>query len=260
MEVSDLFDNYNRRARLYPALLTLLPFLSTVLAWFPDLLTGSAGAALLTVVNACGLLYLLAELSRSQGQRIQRKLLDRWGGFPTTRMLRHGDTALSSPLKARYHAFLSERTQMPLPTAVEEVADLLAADARYSSALDWLREQSRGSDHALVLNENISFGFRRNLLGMKGWGVLLCAVSLIWPIAVIAIHYDWDQGAKIPELFDTLERLEPVHVGAVILAIITLAAWIWVVTDVWVKEAADNYARRLLASCDVLAARGSAAV
>jgi len=35
IDLGSLFDSYNRQARLYPALIALLPPLITVLAWYP---------------------------------------------------------------------------------------------------------------------------------------------------------------------------------------------------------------------------------
>lgn len=251
MEFLKQFDGYSLKARVYPALLTLLPLISTILAWYPSLLTSNVGAALLTVINACGLLALFAELSRSQGQRAQRKLLDMWGGFPTTRYLRHADNSLPTDTKGRYHRHLATKLGGPLPTEEEERADPKAADSRYSSAIHWLKEQCRGSEHVLILNENISYGFRRNLYGLKPVGILVCLAVIAWTVGVAWAHYPANAAFTWAATFKAAQVLQPVQIGALGLSLIGLSGWLFVVRAGWVKEAAELYAVRLLAACDL---------
>lgn len=250
MEFLKNFDSYDLKARVYPALLAVLPALATVLAWYPDLLTSNVGAAVLTIINTCGLLFLFAELSRSQGQRAQRELLKTWKVLPTTRLLRHSDTTLPKDLKVRYHRHLSTKLGAPLPTAAEEASDPDAADARYRSAILWLIEQCRSPSHFLILNENTSYGFRRNLLGLKPVGVALCMATIAVPLLVASSRYPHEAALVGRWLTDTAHVLQPVQVGACALGLIALSSWLFVVRPSWVKEAAELYALRLLAACD----------
>lgn len=86
IEALKLFDSYNRQARLYPALLALLPAALTALAWFSQLLTGSVGGALVTVVAMRGGLYLLAEVARTAGKKLNHPVAG-WGGWSVHRNL-----------------------------------------------------------------------------------------------------------------------------------------------------------------------------
>ncbi|MDQ7812883.1 hypothetical protein [Brevundimonas sp.] len=244
------FDSYDLKARVYPALLTLLPGLATLLAWHPVLLTSNAGAAVLTIINTCGLLYLFAELSRSQGQRAQRHLLKTWEVMPTTQVLRHADASLDVEVKARYHQHLGGKLGKPLPTADEERADPAAADKRYDSAVLWLMEQCRGPAHVLVLNENTSYGFRRNLYGLKPVGIMACLVSLLVVVFVVVVRNQANGPFQLASLATALRTFTPVQVGAVGLSLIVLLGWLCVVRAGWVLEAGKLYARRLLAACD----------
>lgn len=252
MELFKQFDSYALQARIYPALLTLLPVVATVLAWYPALLTSNTGAAILTVINACGMLSLLSELSRSEGQRVQKVLLKDWAGWPTTRHLRHADNSLSADVKARYHSFLGRKLNAPFPTAAEEAADAVAADRRYASAVFWLKEQCRGPAFALILNENISYGFRRNLLGMKRAGIVVCLGTVSFALGHAWWRHPEPLSLKSWNTLKPLTYMEPVQVGALALGLIALAGWLFVVRRSWVKQSADLYAQRLLAACDSL--------
>jgi hypothetical protein len=142
-----VFDSYGRQARLYPGLLTLFPPLLTLIAWFPGLITSSIGATLLTIASSCGLLYGLAVLSRSQGKRAEKRLLRKWGGWPTTIWLRHKSEYLQPQTLQRYHQFLTTNVpQLSLPTAEEEKLDARNADFAYASGVKWLQEQCRGKE------------------------------------------------------------------------------------------------------------------
>jgi len=52
--------------------------------WFPQLLTGSVGGALVAVVAMCEGLYLLAEVARTAGKKLEPTLLRDWGGCQST--------------------------------------------------------------------------------------------------------------------------------------------------------------------------------
>lgn len=244
------FDSYDLKARVSPALLTMLPAVATLMAWYPGLLTSNVGAAVLTVINTCGLLFLFAELSRSQGQRAQRHLLKEWKVMPTTRILRHNDDSLPSEVKARYHQHLATKLGSALPTAAEETADPAAADARYQSAIYWLMEQCRGPAHFLILNENVSYGFRRNLIGLKPAGILVCIAAIAAVGLVLWTRYPHAGGFVWGAVWTTVSTLQPVQAGALGLSLIALTGWLLVVRSTWVKEAGDLYARRLLAACE----------
>lgn len=246
-------DSYDLKARVYPALLTMLPALAAVLAWYPSLLTSNVGAAVLTVLNTCGLLFLIGELCRSQGRRVQRSLLKTWKVMPTTRLLRHSDQTLPAEAKARYRQHLAMKLGVTLPTAAEEASDADAADDRYNSAIFWLIAQCRGPAHFLVLNENTSYGFRRNLLGLKLVGVTICLVTIAAPTVEMWSRYA-GIGIDGQLIIAAFRTLHPVQVGAFGLSLISLSGWLFVVSEKWVKEAAELYALRLLAACDAPAA------
>lgn len=79
-----IFDAYSRQARLYPALLTLVPPLTLIAALWPDLLTLTSLPGLVGFTAAFGVLYALASFARSRGKQVEKRLLKVWGAWPTT--------------------------------------------------------------------------------------------------------------------------------------------------------------------------------
>ena len=257
MTISRFFDLYILQARLYPALLVLLPALLTVIAWFPGLLTSNLGATLVTLAAACGLLYLLSVLARTAGTRLEGQLLKEWGGWPTTLWLRHADNYLDAHTKVRYHRYLAKNVPgLSLPTAEDERSDPEAADAAYASAVNWLKEQRRDTKkYPLLFKENIEYGFRRNLLGAKPVGMSLSASALVGTV----IGW-WHQFASPhePLTFDATAAVvaglatapNVAVIGASLISVIAIAVWMTRCNRRWVREAGDQYARALLATCD----------
>lgn len=109
---------------------------------------------------------------------------------------------------------------------------------RARSAVDWLLEHSRISAGAsLLLDENISYGFQRNLLGLKPFGIALSVTALV-------VH-----GLLLALAMPTGERLW-LGVAICIPLTIFLFGWVFLVTKGAVAEASLAYAQRLLAFCE----------
>jgi hypothetical protein len=244
-------DPYNRQARLYPALLAVFPAIVSAVAWFPGLLVADIRGLIATVAVSFGVLFLLADISRSRGKALEPSLLQSWGGWPTTAWLRHRDTNLSADTKARYHRLFSERAGVgKLPSSAEEDANLTAADAAYGSAIDWLKEQCRGAEFALVQRENATYGFRRNLLALKPIGIFICFGTVVVSIFVLVTT---KARTRDPAgLIIIIEKSPPAILWSTFLALAVGFVWILGARRSWVRSAADQYARALLASCDNL--------
>src|SRR5215467_15946 len=124
--VAKVTDPYERQARLYPALLALLPLLALLILLYGPRATALTGAV--TVAVSCGGLYLTTNLCRELGKRLEAELYHEWGGKPTTQLLRHRDPTIESVTKRRYHAFLAGKINEPFPNKEQEAANQGAAD------------------------------------------------------------------------------------------------------------------------------------
>lgn len=78
---SQIIDGYERKARLYPALVLLAPVVALTFAFMlPTLSTIKSIAAL---IITCGGAWLLAQLARDEGKKGEPKLYKKWGGTPS---------------------------------------------------------------------------------------------------------------------------------------------------------------------------------
>jgi hypothetical protein len=110
------------------------------------------------------------------------RLYEEWGGKPTTQLLRHRDKTIEAVTKRRYHSYLGAKINVPLPDKNQEAEDPEGADEVYQSAVRWLLNHTRpddGKKFDMILRENVSYGFRRNALGMKPIGLIISTGSLL---------------------------------------------------------------------------------
>ena len=133
-----------------------------------------------------------------------------------------------------------------MPTAAEEAADPAWADDRYRSATEWLKERCREKS-ALVERENASYGFRRNMLGLKVFGTIIAFSSVL---AGLLYLYLLAGSPPLEEFPNVVKQGTAFQFIAIIFAFCMAMFWLFVVTRAWVREGADQYARALLSFCD----------
>lgn len=238
-------DAYERKARLYPAMISLIPAATFLVVHFGLTLKPWAGVGIL---SSFGVFYLLAFMARDLGKRLERILYKEWGGIPTTQIQRHRDTRIDSITKRRYHAFLSKQIGVPFPSKEKEKSDPLAADEVYQSAARWLLDRTRDKQKFyLLFEENIAFGFKRNCLGLKPFSIAISAITIISQL-VTTNTIDLTQGIVLRSF---LEMAFPQKL-VLFLSTVMIAIWSFFFTKNSLKRTAFNYAEMLLRTCDVL--------
>lgn len=234
------FDSYTWKARVLPVFVVLLPVGLVASLWFPNFvfverLVGALAAPF-------GLAMLLSQIGRDFGYRKQPVLWTRWGGPPTTQQLRHRTENSNPVLLKRYHDRLSLlRPDLSLPSTAEETHDPAQADHVYAACVQFLISQTRDrTQFPLLFKENVNYGFRRNLWGLKPFGITLTSACLI-----ASILHAWLLRGSAADLSG--ELLVSVAVSFVLVLFWTL----WV-TQNWVRIPAEAYAARLLECCEQL--------
>lgn len=247
--LAKLPDPYDVRARLYPALLTLFPAMTAVSIAYESLAVRLS--SLLLLAGSIGGLYLLATLAREFGERLEPRLFKLWGGIPTTQLLRHRDTLLEPETKRRYHKFLSAAISTKLPTAKQEKGDPDAADGIYKSSVRWLRDHTRDKTRfGLVFGENVSYGFRRNMLALKPVGVAICAACIL-----VVLVNDGVLNFRASPLINSsaVKAIPETHGFVIAIEVVFAVIWIAFINKNYVRRAAFNYAETLLQACEMLA-------
>lgn len=247
--VAKVTDPYERPARLYPALLALLPLLVMVMLLYGPKATALTGAVAVAV--SCGGLYLTTNLCREMGKRLEERLYREWGGKPTTQLLRHSDPTIESATKRRYHAFLASRINEAFPDEDQEAGNQAAADDLYASGVRWLLNHTRPEDDKkfdLIFKENVAYGFRRNALGVKPFGLIVAIGSSLWVLVVEGVFFG--PNHRFIELAAFSRMSEPAFSSLIVSAVMTIA-WLLFFTKASARTAEFTYAETLLRACDL---------
>jgi hypothetical protein len=235
-------DTYSFQARFVPMLVVVLP--AAVLLGAGIISTARLGVALGAVLTVASAIF--SQLGRDRGKQLEAGLWDSWGGAPTLQRLRYAGATESGSID-RLHARIANVLGDPLPTAEAEASDPAAADRRYSEATR--RLIARTTDHnrfPLVYAENINYGMRRNLLGLRSPGILMAGLTALAGFLLVLLA-----GGN-------LEQRTGRYVPALGVAIVELAFWIAIVSPNWVRPTADAYADRLMESLELLHDIGAA--
>lgn len=232
-DITKLTDPYERKARLYPALLCILPIAVAISVSFPVIYSTLSG--LVALVAAFGGLQLLSHLARDRGKKLENRLFNEWGGRPSVSIFRHGDSLIPKPVKLRYHELLSERTGISGPSAESEISNSSNADEIYSAWSYYLRTKTRDSKkYSLLFKENINYGFRRNLMGLR-WH---CLSSGVLGLGIVVIP-------NMPSV-----EFTQIEWSIVVLNALYILVFLLIVKGAWVKIIAVEYAKRLAEAVD----------
>jgi hypothetical protein len=231
-------DAYSIKARYYPALLAIIPGLAALailISWSRFGLTTIVASTAIPV-----LVFASADIARRIGKRIEERIYQE-SGKPSVRMMRYSDDTFDVASKEQYRAFYASKINQTVPTEAAEKANPEAGDAFYERGGAWLRENTRDvKKFSVLFAENITYGFRRNLFGLK-WPALVLNLFLV----LLCGFFLYRRMPLDPE-DDTTMRL----VVVVVLAIVHSLYMGFGVTKQGVVDASRIYARQLILSCE----------
>lgn len=175
----NLSDEYERRARFLPAVLSLLPLTPLVMSVGLDAF-GLIGALLAGTGIAAVLSVGLSHMASACGNRLQRSIWPRWPhDSPTNLWLRPSNTHLSQQQKKLLYDSIKRLTALDIE-AVREGKDNQQIELVINDAVARLRNRLWGTKEASRLRiHNIDYGFTRNLTGLRPVWITLAALSFV---------------------------------------------------------------------------------
>ncbi len=227
------FNTYSLKARVYPSVIVLLPCFILAIVYVTNV---ELYYHYLTSFACFGIFsFVLSQIGRDNGKKKENRLFKYWGGKPTSMILRHSNDHLDIHTKKRFHAKLEQTIPyIKIPTHEEEMENLQAADAIYDSCTKWLISKTRDeSRYSLLFKENINYGFRRNLWGMKTWAIGIIAICIL-------VH-----SFMITQKFTSIEIVKTKDWMLLGVFILFALFWLIMVNREWVKITAFSYAERL---------------
>lgn len=238
--VSKFFDAYSIRARLFPAIIAVAPALAGLF-----LLISWEKIALSNVTATVGMLvivFALSDLARSLGVRKEPRIFALMGGKPTLTMLRvSGGGPFDAFTKDRYRNFMASKIGRPAPD--ETQAPSAEVDGFYETCGIWLRDQTRDAKKfPLVFGELVTYGFRRNLFGLR-WPALGVNVAVLAITATLLWYRD---------AIDFSDNLIGRIVVVFVVALFHALYFALVVTQSGVEQASRAYAREIFLACETL--------
>jgi hypothetical protein len=234
-------DKYSIYARLYPVVLLLLPIV--VIGFSYSFQFNNVIHGLSSIGISASLLYLFSNLGRDRGKLCEPKLWIKWGGPPTRQLLSFKNDKIDPLTKKRYHTKLEEFCASGLKiNEAYEIENQNQVSQVYDSWVRFLISKSRDTKkYSILLKENISYGFRRNLWGLKPISITFLSFCLLGNWLYYYSHLGIDL-LKYPLSFIISEAI----------LIVLLFFWIFLVTTSWIKIPAFGYAERLLESAENL--------
>lgn len=232
-----ILDPYGIKARLFPGLLVLLPAIV-----FLVLVYGSKHPLLVSlssILATCGGPYLLANFVRNWGQRAEVRLNSKWGGKPSTIMMRHEDSRLTQQTKQRYHSLVTSKLGIAMPTPQDEQADPQKADQAYIAAADALRPKTNDpKKFPLLFNELVAYGYNRNAHGSRWLGMLVAIIAAIATMLQAS-------ALSFQQPYLKLETLATQQYLVLTVSLTFALLWGFHFTGPTVEQAGYSYAKRL---------------
>lgn len=245
--VDKIRDPYDLKARVMPGLWVIFPLLATAACLIgPD---HPVVTALFTLSTACGGLYLLSSLVRSWGRTAQARLWNKWGGMPSTIILRHRDSEIDKFSKKSYHSIIGRKLGLSMPSHDDELKEPRVADDLYRAASEHLLHLTRNrSQFPLVFKELVAYGFARNMYGARWVGAAICILSS----AIVLFH---SNVLDIGDFSFNYRNVSLMSIGEWITlgtSVGLLFMWLCHFRENAVRQAGFTYARRLIEAAVML--------
>lgn len=190
-KVMTIIDSYTIKARFAPALFNLFPsilFLSLVLNKLNLNLNMVLGS---TLFSSLVLPIFFSEMCRIYGKILEKRNYEKWGGKPTTILLRSSDNSFDNATKKKLYAFIYNDFGIDLGTD--------NSDENINNAKDRIISYFHKNKDELLTKHKIEYDFTRNLAGSNNFFIL---ESLLFSVALGTYYII--KGDEITSLEDVI--------------------------------------------------------
>lgn len=221
----DLLDSYHIRARLSVGIIFFTPVALTIFLCYPQIVSFATYS-----IIVCCLLALTNYLPILQRKMNSKHKLPNYAA----EFLMPDNSELDSSTKQRYYRKLQQLDpSLKCLNTPENTPEFFSC---CESAVSLLRERTRNNH--LVMEENINFGFCKNLLAVKVPAIILCSICNLIIVLSSIIQQDGIINFSAEYGFAFSANL------------ILLIFWILGITQGALESAGQKYARTLLHSID----------
>lgn len=224
----ELLDAYNIRARLSASIILLAPFAVTFFFIFDEVRSFATSSVVLFILLAFTNYVPIMQRAFSKRRSLRTNY--------AAQLLYVDNETISTELKKRYYTKLSTLDSMF--SCFENPEDSPAFQSACESAVVYLRNKTR--DNHLVQEENINYGFCKNLLASKVVGIVISAVCLLFVAVFSCLKYE------------SLSMIPIQNYLAFVTDGILLLFWIFLVTEKVLEQAGLAYAKTLVSAIDTL--------
>lgn len=233
-------DKYSLNARVYPLIIVFLPIVIIGITYSFEYEKIQQTLSALGITAA--LTYFLSNIGRDQGKKKENALWKSWGGAPTSQLFSFSNNILDTLTKERYHSRMEEILEIKDNLDYKNAAPH-ELDDTYRSWTKILISKTRNTKiFPLLFKELVSYGFRRNLWGLKPIGIAITIICVVGSSAFQIMNHGYSDLFGYAISFYISELALIMH----------FLVWIFVVSSEWVRIPAFGYAERLLESIDNL--------
>jgi hypothetical protein len=178
-----LWDSYERKAVVAPAIIILLPyavfqvyFLNVKIDDFEQIFVP------LKVLTKISLPFVFLYFVTSLSRLIGKEIFENWFfqdslHLPTTQFLLYSDKTLSISNKKAIRAKIEAEFPIKLLSEAKEEADELEARRTITDAVGHIRQKLKGG--RMILKRNIEYGYWRNLVGGSIIALVFAIINLL---------------------------------------------------------------------------------
>lgn len=224
----DLLDAYNIRARLSPSIILLGPIAFTIFLCFESVYTFTSSTILICILLAfTNYIPILQRHIRAKKPSPINY---------AAQFLEMNDSTIDSVSKKRYYQKLATINEsfslFRTPSNTPEFKNCC------KSAVLYLRNQTRNQH--LVLEENINYGFCKNMMASRPIGITICLF-----MSLLTVGYSLS-------LSPTLYENPMSNWVALIANLLLLLFWLFGINKKMLEEASRRYAFTLISAIDTL--------